>query len=180
MKKANLRKLVLSALFLAMGIVLPLFTAQIKEIGDSLLPMHIPVMLCGILCGSKYGFAVGIMLPFIRSLTFGMPPLYPNAIWMALELATYGLVIGIMYIKRTDKRGHLLVSLIISMLAGRVVWGISKAILLGICGKSFTISAFIVGGFVDAIPGIILQFILIPLIIGLYEKTQMKTVKKWT
>ena len=177
--KINVRRLTLSAIFLAMGIVLPLFTAQIKEIGDSLLPMHIPVMLCGILCGPKYGLMVGIMLPFIRSVTFGMPPLYPNAIWMALELATYGLVIGIMYLKKEEKsQGWLLASLVTSMLAGRVVWGMSKAILLGIGKKAFTIQAFIVGGFLDAIPGIILQLILIPLIIGLYEKTRIKTVKR--
>lgn len=179
MERINLRKLVLSAVFLAVGIVLPLFTAQIKEIGDTLLPMHIPVMLCGILCGPKYGFMIGILLPFIRSVTFGMPPLYPNAIWMAFELATYGLVIGIMYLKKQKaSRGWLLISLVTSMLAGRVVWGISKAILLGIGKKAFTIGAFVTGGFLDAIPGILLQFILIPLIIGLYERVQIKTVKR--
>lgn len=179
MQKEKTRQLILSAMFLGIGIILPIFTGQIKEIGDSLLPMHLPVMLCGIICGAKYGAAIGLMLPFIRSLTFGMPPLYPNAIWMALELATYGLVIGLLYHKSKKlKRGHLLFSLVISMLAGRIVWGISKAILLGVGGKPFTFEAFIVGGFFDAVLGIILQFILIPLIIGIYEKTKIKTEKR--
>ena len=62
-----------------------------------MLPMHIPVMLCGLICGAEYGFAVGAVLPFLRSVTVGMPPLYPNSIWMAAELATYGFVIGFLY-----------------------------------------------------------------------------------
>ena len=99
MKKQNLQKLVLSALFLSIGMVLPFLTMQIKEIGDSLLPMHIPVMLCGVLCGWQYGAAIGLMLPFLRSACFGMPPLYPNAVWMAAELLTYGLIIGLLYKK---------------------------------------------------------------------------------
>ena len=97
MEKKALKQLILAAIFLAIGAVLPFLTGQIKEIGDSLLPMHLAVMLCGVLCGWQYGAAVGFVLPFFRSLCFGMPPLYPNAVWMALELATYGFVIGFVY-----------------------------------------------------------------------------------
>ena len=165
MKKENIKNLCLAALFLAIGLFLPLLTGQIKEIGDSLLPMHLPVMLCGLICGWKYGGTVGLILPFLRSLTFGMPPLYPNAVWMALELAAYGLVIGLLFSRKKEySRGYLLLCLIISMLSGRVVWGIAKAVLLGVAGKSFGLEAFLVGGFVDAVPGLIAQFILIPLI----------------
>lgn len=166
MKKTNLQKLILSAVFLAIGIVLPFLTGQIKEIGDTLLPMHLPVMLCGLICSYKHGFAVGLVLPFLRSLMFSRPPMYPNAVWMALELATYGLVIGLAY-KYTSKK---YLSLIIAMLAGRVVWGIAKAVLLGMRGKAFGILAFITGGFTDAIPGIILQLIIVPLILRAFEK----------
>ncbi|MBO5746644.1 MAG: ECF transporter S component [Clostridia bacterium] len=167
-KNDALRKTVLAALFLAIGMILPLFTAQIKEIGDSLLPMHIPVMLCGLLCGPWYGGFIGLALPFIRSVTFGMPPLYPNAVWMALELATYGLVIGVVY-RSLKIKGvwNTYVSLIIAMLSGRVVWGIAKAVLLGVGGKAFTVSMFIVGGFIDAALGIVLQLILIPLVMAI-------------
>ena len=171
MIKNKLQKLILSALFLALGLVLPTLTGQIKEIGDSLLPMHIPVMLCGLFSGAPYGFFVGLLLPFVRSLTFGMPPLYPNAVWMALELATYGLTIGFLYArfkKKTTPR--VLFCLIFSMIAGRIVWGFSKAALLGAVGKTFTVNAFIIGGFVDALPGIILQLILIPLIMKLFDQ----------
>ena len=175
MKKGVVKKTVLSALFLAIGMVLPLFTGQIKEIGDSLLPMHIPVMLCGLLCGPGFGAAIGLGLPFLRSVTFGMPPIYPNAVWMALELATYGLVIGLAS-RGLKIKGvwNTYLSLIIAMLSGRVVWGIAKAVLLGVGGKAFTVSMFIVGGFVDAAIGILLQLILIPTVVVLVKKLQRR------
>ncbi len=175
MKRKHTYNLVLSALFLALGMLLPFLTGQIKEIGDSLLPMHLPVMLCGMLCGWKYGLCIGFVLPFLRSVSFGMPPLYPNAIWMALELATYAFVIGFLYCRRKEyARGYLLFCLLCSMLSGRVVWGIAKAILLGVARKPFGFEAFLAQGFFDAIPGLIAQFILIPLIAELTQQKKQK------
>ena len=171
----NTKKLVLSALFLAIGMVLPLLTGQIKEIGDSLLPMHLAVMLCGAICGLKYGLFVGLVLPIFRSLTFGMPPLDPNAVYMTLELGTYGFVIGALYgsrKKRTVKYTYF--CLICAMLCGRIVWGITKAILLGVANKPFGIKAFLVGGFLDAAPGLVLQLILIPTLLSLLERNKNK------
>ena len=165
MNRIQLKKLIYAALFLAIGIVLPFATSQVKEIGDSLLPMHLPVLLCGFICSWKHGMAVGLILPFIRSILFGMPPIYPQAVWMSLELAAYGAVAGIMYEKTLKKY----LSLIVAMLSGRIVWGIAKAVLLGVADKPFGISAFITGGFVDAIPGIVLQLVLIPAIVRVYE-----------
>ena len=92
--KTSTRKLTLSALFLALGLVLPLITGQIPQIGKMLLPMHIPVLLCGMVCGWPYGLAVGAVMPLLRGLLFGMPVLYPTGIGMAFELAAYGAVIG--------------------------------------------------------------------------------------
>lgn len=171
MKKTSVRKLVLASMFLAIGFVLPMITGQIKQIGQMLLPMHLPVMLCGLICGPSYGAAVGLLLPFARSVVFGMPPLYPNAVWMSLELATYGLIIGLIY-KLLKKQNTLCVtvSLLAAMLSGRIVWGIAKAILLGLGGKKFGFSMFIAGGFTEAIPGIILQLILIPAIMMLVNR----------
>lgn len=178
MKNVKLKNLILSALFLAMGMVLPFLTGQIKEIGDSLLPMHLAVMLCGLICGPKYGSAVGLIMPFLRSLCFGMPPLYPNAVYMSLELLTYALVIGLLYKLVKDKHiGYLYICLVASMISGRIVWGSAKAILLGIGGKPITIKALIIGGVVDAIPGIILQLILIPTIMHIIRKKENKMVK---
>lgn len=169
--KDTIKKMVLAAMFLSLGFVLPIFTSQIKEIGDTLLPMHIPVMLCGLICGWKYGLCVGAILPLFRGFVFGMPPIYPNAVWMAIELAAYGFVIGFLYSRMKNKNiGSVYISLVSAMLLGRVAWGIAKAILLGVGGKAFTISMFIVGGFVDAIPGIIIQLVLIPLIMAILNK----------
>ncbi len=164
--KDKKKDLVFAALFLAIGMILPLFTSQVKEIGDSLLPMHIPVLLCGFVCGAKWGFGVGMILPFLRSLIFSMPPIYPNAVWMSLELATYGFVAGLLY-----SRFHkIYLSLITAMFTGRIIWGIMKTILLGVSGKIFTFQAFIAGGLLDAIPGIIIQLILIPIMVGVIDK----------
>lgn len=172
MSRTNIKKTVLSAVFLALGILLPFLTGQIKEIGDTLLPMHLPVMLCGLVCGAKFGFAVGLILPFLRSVLTGMPPVYPNAVYMALELCTYGFVIGFLYFNFFKKQvWWLYLSLIISQLAGRIIWGISKAVLFGIAGKAFTIQAFILGAFIDSFSGIILQIVLIPVIAKLIERS---------
>ncbi|MBQ1278896.1 MAG: ECF transporter S component [Clostridia bacterium] len=173
--KTTTRKLTLSAVFLSIGLVLPLFTMQIKEIGDTLLPMHLPVMLCGILCGSIWGGSVGLILPFLRSAIFGMPPMYPNAVWMAAELAAYGLIIGLVYNRTRKNITGIYISLIAAMLGGRVVWGATKALLLGVAGKSFTFTAFLVGGFADALLGIVLQLILIPLIVKLFNSKKVLT-----
>ncbi len=169
--KRNFKKIIICAVFLSLGVVLPFFTGQIKEIGDTLLPMHIPVMLCGLICGGKYGFAVGLFLPFLRSCVAGMPPLYPNAVWMSLELATYGFVIGALYFSFKKKQTVLWLycSLVVSMICGRIVWGVSKAVLLGVSGKAFTFEAFILEGIIDSLFGILLQLLLIPAIIKLKD-----------
>lgn len=168
-------RLCFGALFLALGMVLPLLTSQIKEVGDSLLPMHSAVMLCGLVCGKGYGLVVGLVLPFLRSICFGMPPLYPNGVWMALELATYGFVTGFLYQRLPkNKLLSLYLSLVSAMVCGRVMWGLAKSILLGLGGKTFTFSMFIAGGLIDALPGIVLQLILIPVLVNFLEGKRVR------
>ena len=170
-------KLCLSALFLAIGLVLPFLTAQIPTIGKMLLPMHIPVMLCGLVCSWQYGLAVGAILPLFRFALFGMPA-YPNCIWQAFELAAYGFAIGFIYSKLKNKNIiSAYISLIISMLFGRIVWGIVKTLVMLGGGGAFTFAAFIAGGFTSAIPGIILQLVLIPPIFTVLEKIVLKKLK---
>ena len=173
MSKNEIKNMVLAAMFLSIGFVLPMLTSQIKEIGDTFLPMHIPVMLCGLICGAKYGFSVGFILPFLRGMVFSMPPLYPNAVWMAAELATYGLVVGLVYqhAKHKNSKG-VYISLLSAMISGRIVWGVSKWLLLGLRSMPFTLSMFLTGGFIDAFPGIVLQLVLIPLIMGILNKAK--------
>lgn len=166
MDRTKIRKLTFAAMFLALGIILPYFTGQIQEIGQRLLPMHIPVLLCGFVCGWPYGLVVGFITPLLRSLVAGgMPPLYPTAFAMAFELAAYGAMTGFFYKILPKKPTFIYVTLIISMLGGRVVWGIVQAILVGLGGSGFAWSAFVAAAFVNALPGIIIQLILIPVLL---------------
>lgn len=173
-KNKNLLNLVLSAMFLALALVLPFLTAQIKEIGNMLLPMHIPVMLCGLVCGPQYGLIIGAVAPIMRSALFGMPVMFPSAIGMAFELATYGFVIGFLFAKARWKCiKSLYRCLLISMVSGRVVWGIVQCCLLGLGDNGFTLSMFLSGAIVKAAPGIILQLLLIPTVMLVLGKTHL-------
>lgn len=159
-------------MFLGMELVLPIFIGQIPEIGRMLLPMHIPVLLCGLICGWQYGLVVGFLLPLLRGMTFGMPVLFPSGITMAFELATYGVVVGWLYSHAKWKcLVSLYHSLIPAMVAGRIVWGVVSMVLLGISGQGFTWQMFIGGALITAIPGIILQLVLIPSIMVALNKT---------
>ena len=84
------RRLTYAALYLAIAMVLPFITGQIPDIGKALSPMHIPVLLCGFMCGWPWGLVVGFIAPLMRSVLFGMPALFPDAVSMAFELAVYG------------------------------------------------------------------------------------------
>lgn len=162
--------MVCAALCLALAYVLPFLTGQIPQIGAMLCPMHLPVLLCGFICGWPWGLAVGFIAPLLRSLTLGAPVLFPKAVCMALELATYGAVSGILHRLLPRKRRYLYVSLLIAMILGRVVWGISMLICLGIKGGRFGFAAFLSGAVTGSIPGIIIQLILVPLIVAAVAK----------
>ena len=177
MKNPHLKNLVLAAMFLAMGMVLPFLTAQIETFGESLLPLHLPVMLCGLVCGWKYGAAVGLTLPLLRSLCFARPRLYPDALVMTVELFAYGLIIGLLYAQfRKKNLWAVYGSLIPAMIGGRILWGIAKTVFLGLQGTPFTLTAFWVSGFTKALPGIVLQLILIPSVMAVVQK--INTPKK--
>jgi thiamine transporter ThiT len=177
-KKAT-KNMTLSAMFLALGLVLPFLTGQIPQIGSMLLPMHIPVMLCGLICGWQYGAVVGFIMPLLRSALFGAPVMFPAATAMAFELMTYGLVAGLMYgLSRWQCIVALYRSLIVAMLAGRAVWGVVQVIQLGFSGSEFTWAAFMSGAFLNAVPGIVIQLILIPAIMAALNRTGLVPYKK--
>lgn len=167
------KKLVLAALFLALAYTLPFITGQIREIGAMLCPMHLPVLLCGFICGWQWGLAVGFTAPLFRSLTLGMPRLFPSAVCMAVELAVYGAVAGIMHRLMPQKKQYIYCSLLCAMTAGRLVWGAAMFVCMGINGGSFGLSAFIAGAFTNALPGIIAQIILVPAIVMLVESKKL-------
>ena len=172
MNKQNteIKKLVTAGVCLALCMLLPFVTMQIPEIGSALSPMHIPVLLCGLICGWPYGLVVGFVAPVLRFLIFGMPPIFPTGLAMAFELAAYGTISGILYRMLPKKLPSLYLSLIAAMLCGRIVWGIVSLILLNISGGAFTFMAFLTGAFINAVPGIICHIIVIPLLVLAVQK----------
>lgn len=165
----DIRRLVVAALCLALCMVLPLLTGQIPQIGQMLSPMHIPVLICGLLCGWGYGAGVGVIAPLLRYVIFGMPPIYPTGLAMALELAAYGAVSGLLYMV-LERRGvknmlAIYISLIVAMLAGRAVWGAARVVMAGLSQSEFTWAAFLSGAFTSAVPGIICHLIVVPLVV---------------
>lgn len=162
--RVHLKKLAYSALCLALALVLPFLTGQIPEIGSALSPMHIPILLCGFICGPVWGLTVGAVSPLLRHLLFTMPPLMA-AIPMAFELAAYGLLSGLLYKLLPKKTPFIYASLIGAMLGGRIVWGITKYALTVASGNTFTLSMFIAGAFTQAVPGIICHILLVPVIV---------------
>ena len=172
MNKNQTKQLVLTAMCIALGVVLPYAFHSIPNSGSILLPMHIPVLLCGLLLGWPYGLASGILTPLLSSFITGMPPMayLPS---MLCELAVYGLMSGLLsqFIHTKKRVIGIYIQLIVAMLMGRIVYGLLNAFIFS-AGK-FTFNAFILGAFVTALPGIIIQLILIPAIILILEKARV-------
>lgn len=168
--KKNVKNLCLSAVCLALCMVLPFLTGQIPQIGSALSPMHIPVLMCGLLCGWPYGLVIGFIAPLLRFLVFGMPPLMPTGLAMMFELAAYGAISGLLLKLLPRRLPFLYVSLVGAMLVGRIIWGIARFILGLAVGPAFTFSAFLSGAFISAVPGIICHILLIPpVVIGVRQ-----------
>lgn len=172
-KQKSLFKMILAALFLVLAYLMPFLTGQIPEIGSKLCPLHIPVILSGFICGWHWGLAVGFIAPIFRSLTIGMPPIFPTAVCMAFELATYGLIAGLMNKVLPRKKPYIYCSLITAMIIGRLVWGIAMFLCMGINSGAFTFKVFMAGAFTNAIPGIIVQIVLVPIVVMIFDNPKM-------
>lgn len=169
-KRANILNLTCAAVCLALCMVLPFLTGQIPQIGSMLCPMHIPVLLCGFLCGPAYAAAVGAIAPVLRFALFGMPQLFPTGAAMCAELAAYGFLAGMLYGRMAKRPASVYAALIGAMLGGRVFWGVVMALLMSASGGAFTWSAFVAGAFINAVPGIIVHILLIPVIVLALER----------
>lgn len=179
MKNKKIINLVLSAMFLCLALLLPFLTGQIPQVGKMLLPMHIPVILCGFICGWRYGVCVGFIAPILRGVMFSNPVFFPTGFIMAFELAAYGLFAGLVYYCfKNQNIVKVYLALFASMLAGRIVKCIVQFFVLGFTDEGFVFKAFIVGAFTNAIPGIILQVLLIPLIMLTLHKTHLFEFRK--
>ena len=176
MKKQKTMILVLAGLFLALGLLLPMALGHwtgIPRFGMIFLPMHIPILLCGLICGYRWGAIVGFIVPLLSFFIFAMPPFIAIALWMAFELAVYGLVAGIVI-----KKANMFIALIVAMVCGRIVLAISQAIIISITGEFAFISYFAVGvflteTFITALPGIAIQLVLIPAVMIALKKARL-------
>ena len=173
--KLTVKQLALGGLFLALGLVLPFFTAQVPSIGSKLLPMHIPVLLCGFVCGGPVGLIVGAVTPLLRSMMFGMPPMFPTATAMAFELAAYGFLAGFFYRRLPKNLLWLYVDLLLAMAGGRIVWGAVSMALYAVLGNPFTWEVFLAGAVLNALPGITLQLVIIPPIVMALKRAKLVT-----
>ena len=176
MLKTKTQRTVIAGLMLALGVLLPFFSSHSIGLlpGNVCLPMHIPVLLCGFFCGPMYGALLGLILPFLNSALTSMPLLYPNAIVMSGELFTYGLMTALIhkFTGYSAKFKAIYPTLIISMLSGRVIYGIISGILLFFNPAMKKLS--VIGALVQGIPGIIIQLILIPVIVSRVYKVTTK------
>lgn len=174
MTHTSIKKLVTAALCVALGVVLPMAVHFVPNAGSVLLPMHIPVLLCGLACGWPYGLACGILAPLLSSLLTSMPPAayLPS---MLCELAAYGLVSGLMaqFLHLKNRVAGTYVQLIAAMLVGRVVYGLMNALIFRAGAYSFQL--FFTAAFVTALPGILIQLLILPPILILLEKARVLT-----
>lgn len=173
----RIKKIVLSAMFLSLGLLLPFLTLQIPAVGKMLAPMHLPIMLCGFICGWQYGLVTGFITPLLRSALFSMPVLYPTAFAMAFELVAYGLLCGLLYRILPKKKLYVYPALILSMIAGRIVYGGVMFVIMGVSHVEYSLAIWWSKTVMDAVPGMILQLVLIPAIIIALEGAHLLPVR---
>ena len=171
------KRVVIAGLCVALGVVLPVAVHSIPNAGNILLPMHIPVLLCGLICGPWYGLACGILAPVLSSMISGMPPaayLPP----MVAELAAYGLISGlcIRLIKGKNDTARVYFALIAAMIAGRIAYGMMNALIFRV--GEYSMELWLSGVFITAAPGILVQLIVIPIIILALKKAKVIEIGK--
>lgn len=166
------RRLTSAALCVALGVLLPQVFHAIPNFGAVFSPMHLPVLVCGLICGWKYGLLCGLLTPALSSALTGMPAamILPG---MICELAVYGLVSGLLFFRvKTGKRlADIYLSLVPAMLLGRLFAGLMNGLFFR--AGDFTLQMFLTGYFVTALPGILIQLVLIPILMLALEKVKV-------
>lgn len=166
---SSVKRSILTAVCIALCVVLPMAFHSVENAGSVLCPMHLPVLLCGLVCGWPFGLLCGLAGPLLSSLFTGMPPIaYLPA--MLVELAVYGVTAGLLmrFVRTGRLAGDLCISLVTAMLAGRLAAGAAKALIFA-AGK-YSLAAWTAAYFVTCLPGMILQLVLLPAIVFALEK----------
>lgn len=165
----NVKKLATTGVCIALCVVLPMAFHTIPNGGSIFSPMHIPVLLCGLVWGWPYGLFCGLAGPLLSSLITGMPPLgyLPP---MLVELTVYGLVTGLLmhFVRTKHLYADLYISLSVAMIAGRVLAGLAKAWFF--TPNGYSMALWVSSYFITAWPGIAAHLILIPILVVALEK----------
>ncbi len=166
------RRLTMCAACIALCVVLPMAFHAIPNAGQVMLPMHIPVLLCGMLCGAPLGAVCGLLGPFLSHTITGMP-LAPALPAMMAECASYGLIVALMLGKVGTGRVYrdIYIAQSSAMLLGRIVSGIFKALTMKAGQYSF--SAWLTASFLTGLPGIAVQLVLLPLLVRSLMRAQV-------
>ena len=172
-KMSSVKRATITAVCIALCYILPLVFHAIGA-GSVFSPMHIPVLLCGLICGSGYGVFCGVAGPVLSSVLSGMPTA-TQLIDFVPELMIYGFVTGLMMkLVHTKKLlPDLTISLITAMLIGRIVGGVAEAMFYLGSGQAFTIAAIAAGYFVTTLPGILCHLIIIPILVTTLMKARL-------
>ena len=173
--KNSVKNMTLTAVCVALCVVLPIAFHSIPNAGSVFLPMHIPVLICGMICGWPYGLLCGFMGPLLSSAITGMPPIAILPAMM-VECGTYGMVSGIMLklVHTRSTYGDLYIALVTAMLAGRVLSGIAKALVFM---PGMAMSAWIAASFITALPGILIQLVFLPSVVLTLMKARIIPVR---
>lgn len=168
---SNARQIVTAGVLIALGLILPMAFHTFGAGGPIFLPMHIPVLLGGFLLNPLFALIVGMITPLLSSVLTSMPPLFPGAVQMMVELGTYGFLISLLY-RRV--RLALWPTLLLGMVFGRFMAGITSYVLLTqFLGKAFSLKVFLTGAFITAVPGILIQLVMIPIMVKLLENANI-------
>ncbi len=174
MKLTNTKRIVLSSACVALCVVLPMAFHSFPNGGSVFLPMHIPVLLCGMMCSWPYGLICGLLGPLLSSIITSMPPtaMLPS---MMVECAAYGCVSGVMMLLVRTKKPYLdlYISMVTAMVAGRFIAGVAKALILAPGTPMF---AWVTTSLVTGLPGIVIQLVLLPTLV--YALTRAKLLPR--
>ena len=172
MKMNSVKRLCLTAVFTAMCVILPMAFHSVG-LGSTFAPMHIPVLMCGLVCGGGYGLLCGLVGPILSSVLTGMPGT-AMLVSMVPELMAYGLITGVLMgkVKTGKTLADLYISLGAAMILGRVVAGIAK-MLLYMGGEGYSVGLWISAHFVSAAPGIICHLVVIPILVSALMRARL-------
>ncbi len=162
--KVSVKNLIVAALLLMLSVALYKFFGSVRIFGGYLCVMQAPILLCGLLCGPVLGGLAGVAAPFICSLLFNSPAMYPDTYALAVELVFFGVMCGVLY---KTMYQNVYVSLLLSMYIGKTAYEFMMKFL----SNAYSAESFLNDVFYGCIPGIIVIIVILPLIAILLDKT---------